>query len=79
MGVELGNFDSVNEFCTVKLSIYEEKPEKQIGFIHRLKVAFEWSIEYISIIIFTSLVFFISIFVLLLVIDKLKVITISNK
>nr|GFD12335.1 hypothetical protein [Tanacetum cinerariifolium] len=44
LGVELGNFDAENEFCTVKFSLYEGATEKSISFIHRLKVALEWTI-----------------------------------
>ena len=37
LGVELGNFDAENEFCTVKFSLYEGATKKPISFIHRLK------------------------------------------
>lgn len=50
-GVELGNFDAENEFCTVKLSVYEGATQKNIPFIHRLKVAVEWSIKYFALIL----------------------------
>jgi hypothetical protein len=45
LGVELGNFDTENEFCTIKLSMYEGALEKNISFIHRIKVALEWTIK----------------------------------
>ena len=50
LGVELGNFDEENEFCTVKLSLYEGATEKSISLYHRVKVSLEWTIEYFSII-----------------------------
>lgn len=78
LGVELGNFDAENEFCTVKLSMYEGATEKNISFIHRVKVALEWSIKYFAIIACTVLVLSISIFVLLLIVDKLKIINAVN-
>ena len=75
LGVELGNFDAENEFCTVKLSMYEGATEKNISFIHRIKVALEWTINYFAIIAATTLVLTLTIFILLLVADKLKIIS----
>ncbi|MFZ1791377.1 MAG: hypothetical protein WAT92_23830, partial [Saprospiraceae bacterium] len=64
----------------IKLSMYEGTTEINISFIHRIKVALEWSIKYFAIIAFTTLVLSLTIFVLLLIIDKLKVMnTINNK
>ncbi|MEM1135451.1 MAG: DUF4349 domain-containing protein [Bacteroidota bacterium] len=45
LGVNLGDFDDENEFCTVKFSLLEGKIVK-ISFIHRLKVAFEWTVKF---------------------------------
>lgn len=78
LGVELGNFDTENEFCTIKLSIYEGVTEINISFIHRVKVAFEWTIKYFSIISITTLVLSLTIFVLLLIVDKLKILNAVN-
>ena len=75
LGVELGNFDAENEFCTVKLSMYEGASEKNISFIGRIKVALEWTIKYFAIIVVTTLVLTLGIFVLLLLMDKLKIIS----
>lgn len=80
LGVELGNFDAENEFCTVKLSMYEGETEKNISFIHRIKVALEWTIEYFSLLVFASIGIVMSSFIALLIVDKLKIInTIRNK
>lgn len=78
LGVELGNFNTENEFCTVRFSMYEGATEKSISFIHRTKVALEWTIKYFAIIAITSLFILISIFVLLSIIDKLKIIAAVN-
>jgi hypothetical protein len=75
LGVELGNFDAENEFCTVKFSLYEGATEKSISFIHRLKVALEWTIKYFAILVFASLGLSVTIFILLLIADKLKLLT----
>ncbi|MFG4000662.1 DUF4349 domain-containing protein [Flavobacterium aquidurense] len=78
LGVELGNFNTENEFCTVRFSMYEGATEKSISFMHRTKVALEWTIKYFAIIAITSLFILIAIFVLLSIIDKLKIITTVN-
>ncbi len=80
LGVELGNFDAENEFCTVKLSLYEGVTEKNISFIHRLKVALEWTIKYFAIIAITTFILALTIFILLLIADKLNLIsTVTDK
>jgi hypothetical protein len=73
LGVELGNFDSENEFCTVKLSMYEGATKRSISFIHRVKVALEWTIKYFAMMIFAFLGLSLLILVLITVVDKLKI------
>lgn len=51
LGVELGNFDSENEFCTVQFSMYEGAAEKAIGWVTRVKVALEWTIKYYAVLV----------------------------
>jgi hypothetical protein len=80
LGVELGNFDSENEFCTVKLSMYEGATEINISLIHRVKVAFEWAIKYFAIIVLAALVSAATIFIILLIVDKMEIINaVRNK
>ncbi len=47
LGVSLGDYDAENEFCTVKFSLLERPKQVivSISLIHRLKVAFEWSVK----------------------------------
>jgi len=78
LGVELGNFDTENEFCTVKLSMYEGATEKNVSFIHRVKVALEWAIKYFAIFAITTLVLSLTIFIFLLIIARLKIINVIN-
>jgi hypothetical protein len=73
LGVELGNFDTENEFCTVRFSLYEGAPEKKVTVARRVKVALEWTIKYYAILIFTFLGLITMIFILLLAIDRLKI------
>ncbi len=80
LGVSLGDFDDENEFCTVQFSLVEGK-EIKIGLMQRIKVAFEWTVKmYLRVL---STLFFLSLFayVLLLCIDKLRIIQriIGNK
>ena len=80
LGVELGNFDTENEFCTVKFSLHEGATEKQISLFHRIKITLEWTIKYFAIFIFSLLGLSCTVFISLLIIDKLKIIkSIANK
>lgn len=78
LGVELGNFDTENEFCTIKLSMYEGATEKNISFIHRLKVALEWTIKYYAMLVATVFGVLLAIFLMILIADKLKVMNTIN-
>lgn len=72
LGVELGNFDSINEFCTVKFSMHESAAKQEISLLHRIKVALIWTIEtYLKFIAAIAITIFVS-FILILVIDKLN-------
>jgi hypothetical protein len=79
LGVELGNFDAENEFCSIKFSMYEGATEKDISLIHRVKVAFEWAVKYFAILSFILLIMTITIFVILLIIDRLQIISAISK
>lgn len=72
LGVNLGDFDKSNEFCTIQFSLAETKAAKIVGvsFYHRIKVALEWTIIiYLRII---SILFFITlgVFCLVYVLEK---------
>lgn len=63
LGVDLGNFDTENEFCSVRFSLYEGAAEKKISLMHRVKVALEWTLQFYALallciggILITSLV-----------------------
>ncbi len=45
LGVQLGDFDEVNAFCTVKFALaeYKEAVAAPISFLHRVKVALYWT------------------------------------
>ena len=46
LGVELGNFSSENEFCTVRFSLYENPAARTISLAKRLFDAFMWTVQY---------------------------------
>jgi hypothetical protein len=69
LGVSLGSFDEENEFCTVRLSLFETY-EIQISMLHRFKVAFEWAAQYYLLVLAIVAVAALFAFFLLLIIDK---------
>lgn len=72
LGVQLGSFDSENEFCTVNISLQEGKEYKR-SWSSILKGAFEWSIKY-YLFLMTAIAFaLLSASALVWIIEKLKV------
>src|SRR4029077_2293845 len=55
LGVELGNFNSENEFCTVRFSLYEGATERKISLLKRSKTALEWTIKYYGVFVVSML------------------------
>ncbi|MFN0034734.1 MAG: DUF4349 domain-containing protein [Saprospiraceae bacterium] len=49
LGVQIGDYDEENEFCTIRFSLYEGK-STDISFAQRLKVAFEWTVQYFCVL-----------------------------
>ena len=71
LGVQLGNYDEENEFCTIKFSLVEGM-ESKIGLMHRIKVALDWTVStYLQLIV---ILFFITglVYIVLLILDKLN-------
>lgn len=74
LGIQLGEFDEENEFCTVKLSLVEKTrvAAASIPFHHRAKVAFEWTtlryLQLMGILACGTIL----VFVALLVLEKLR-------
>ncbi|TGL61915.1 DUF4349 domain-containing protein [Leptospira ognonensis] len=71
-GISLGEFDSENEFCTVVLTLFENKPSVAISLLHRIRVALEWSIKYYFLITFGFLCFIVGIHYAFIVFEKLR-------
>lgn len=72
LGVELGNFDSENEFCTIKVSMYEGNTERKISLLHRVRVALEWTIQYYSVLVLSIFGVALSSLILIIVADKIR-------
>lgn len=78
LGVNLGDFDEENEFCTVKFSIQEGK-EITISTIHRVKVALEWSVKTFLKIITSLFFLLLTTYIVTLIVTKVKSLKIFNK
>ncbi|MCW3126465.1 MAG: hypothetical protein JWO03_2123 [Bacteroidetes bacterium] len=75
LGVELGDFNSDNEFCTIKFSLYEGATERKMAFAKRLRIAFEWTVKYYAVVVFSVLMLSIASFIFIFIVDKLKIMT----
>ena len=73
LGVSLGDFDDENEFCTIQFSLNEGK-EVKISLYSRIKVALEWTLKYYFIAIAIACMMSFFSYMILLVIDKLKLV-----
>jgi hypothetical protein len=49
LGVQIGDYDEENEFCTVRFSLFEGE-RSDISLAQRLKVAFEWTVKYYALL-----------------------------
>ncbi|HWK07044.1 MAG TPA: DUF4349 domain-containing protein [Puia sp.] len=73
LGVDLGNYNTENEFCTLQFSLYEGSPGVKMGLFHRVKIALEWTIHYYAVGMVGVAAVLMSAFFGLLVLDKLKI------
>jgi hypothetical protein len=73
LGVELGDFNTENEFCTVRFSLYEGATERSINFFTRVKVALQWTIKYYAVFIASMLGLCSIVLLLLLITDRLNI------
>ncbi|MGB0521685.1 MAG: DUF4349 domain-containing protein [Flammeovirgaceae bacterium] len=72
LGVSLGDFDDENEFCTVQFSLNEGK-ESKISFMHRVKVALEWTVSIYLKLMIAFFFLMMAAYLSLLAVDKLKI------
>jgi len=74
LGVQLGNFDEVNEFCTIRFRLAEGKI-RTIPLVQRIVVAFSWTVKLYILIVFASFLAIASAGILVWVADKLQIMT----
>lgn len=74
LGVKLGDYDEENEFCTIRFSLVEGKIIP-VSLLHRIKVAFEWTVRFYLQFVFIVFICLASAFLTLLIFDKLKVLS----
>lgn len=76
LGVKLGEFDSENEFVTIKLFLQEEQKSKvktrEISFIKRAFTAFTWTVKYYAVIILMFFFSVLGLFILYKLLETLK-------
>lgn len=70
LGVTLGDFDEENEFCTFRFTLLEARAIRPISLLHRLKVSFEWAVQYYLLSIAIIALAAVFAFFLLLIIDR---------
>ena len=72
LGVQLGDYDTENEFCTVKVTLREQPGPGGIAFLTRVKVALEWTIKYYALLVFIAAVGTGTLWLLLRIITRLR-------
>ncbi len=72
LGVNLGDFDKSNEFCTVKFALAETKTiaAQTISFYHRCKVALQWTIAWFLWFVSATFFMFLLAYIFILVAEK---------
>lgn len=71
LGVELGNFNSENEFCTIRFSLYEGGERSHVSIWARVMTALTWSFQYYCMLLMALGGILVVAFVLILISDKL--------
>lgn len=75
LGVDLGNFNTENEFCTLRFSLFEGRERKAISFFHRVKVTLEWTLKYYAASVVVAAGILLCSFLLLVAVDRLKILS----
>lgn len=73
LGVDLGNYNTENEFCTLRFSLYEGSSGQKISTFYRVKTALEWTIKYYAVLIAALVGVLGCALILLLILDRLKI------
>ena len=74
IGVKLGDFNTEEQFCTIKFSLLEKEAEvKSDSFWLRFKIALKWTVVFYTMSICALAGLALAAFLLLLIIDKVSV------
>jgi hypothetical protein len=75
LGVDLGNYDTENEYYTLRFALYEGSPSvgKKAGLFLRVKIALEWTIKYFALTVVALAAMLACAFLLLLIVEKLNI------
>ncbi len=71
LGVQIGDYDEENEFCTIRFSLYEGE-RKEISLAQRLKVSFEWTAKYYLMMMLGLVFALVAAIVLQTIVEKLR-------
>lgn len=71
LGVQIGDYDEENEFCTVRFSMYEGE-RSEISLAQRLKVAFEWTAKYYALMMLGLIFALVAALVLQTILEKVR-------
>jgi hypothetical protein len=75
LGVSLGQYDQVNEFCTVDFTLAENIFKgRKIGIMHRIIIALEWTVKYYFILVFTAFIGALLLLIIFKLCEKFKII-----
>ena len=69
LGVSLGAFDEENEFNTIRFGLVEVK-KRTISVVHRVKVAFEWTVKYYALLMFGLVAALVAAFVVVTTVER---------
>ena len=75
LGVDLGNYNTENEFCTLRFSLFEGTVVKGVSLFQRVKIALEWTMKYYAISLLALAGVLVCSFLLLLIADRLKILS----
>ncbi len=71
LGVQIGDYDEENEFCTIRFSLFEGE-RTVISFAQRLKVAFEWTAKYYLMLMLGLVFAFVAAMILQIIVEKIR-------
>ncbi len=73
LGVDLGNYNTENEFCTLRFSLFEGRQRRAMPFLQRVRSSLEWTVKYYAESVFVLAGILLCSLLLLLVFDRLKI------